>query len=28
MSGGGSRKFLPCSGVSLYRVRREAWKTL
>jgi hypothetical protein len=28
ISGGGSRKFGPCSGVSLYRVKREAWKML
>ena len=26
MSGGGSRKFGPCVSVSLYGVRRDAWK--
>ena len=28
MSGGGSRKFGPCSSVSLYGVKRGAWKML
>ena len=28
ISGGGSKKFGPCSGVSLYGVKRDAWKTL
>jgi hypothetical protein len=28
MSGGGSQKFGPCLGVSLYRVKRDAWKML
>jgi hypothetical protein len=28
MSGGGSKKFGPCSEVSLYGVKRDAWKTL
>jgi len=28
ISGGGSRKFRPYSGVSLYRVKRKAWKML
>jgi hypothetical protein len=28
ISGGGSKKFGPCSGVSLYRVKRDAWKML
>jgi hypothetical protein len=28
MSGGGSKKFGPCSGVSLYGVKRDAWKML
>ena len=27
ISGGGSIKLGPCSGVSLYLVRRDAWKT-
>ena len=26
--GGGSKKLGPCSGVSLYGVKREAWKML
>ena len=28
ISGGGSKKFGPCSGVSLYGVKRDAWKML
>jgi len=28
ISGGGSKKFGPCSDVSLYGVKRDAWKTL
>jgi hypothetical protein len=28
ISGGGYKKFGPCSGASLYRVKRDAWKML
>jgi hypothetical protein len=28
ISGGGSKKFGPCLGVSFYRVKRDAWKML